>query len=99
MAQDYDTLRTEIDRVLLLPGTAQLDYQTVDRLCLSLLFHVSLWSLRYGVQMEEVLRTLGAHYTDIHQCGYADTSNFIRVFKKYYGISPVEYRAAQGGAE
>ena len=208
LAQDYDTLRTEIDRVLLLPGTAQLDYQTVDRLCLSLLFHVSLWSLRYGVQMEEVLRTLGAHYTDIHQCGtltskrdfvlaclfacqqalahrrnhgrtvnsvaqrvreyvdseyashmislesvaasvhktpayisrvfknelgcnfsdyltekrmrraaellkepddkvyliaqqcgYADTSNFIRVFKKYYGISPVEYRAAQGGAE
>lgn len=189
-------------------GRLHLDYQTVDRLCLSLLFHVSLWSLRYGVQMEEVLRTLGAHYTDIHQCGtltskrdfvlaclfacqqalahrrnhgrtvnsvaqrvreyvdseyashmislesvaasvhktlayisrvfknelgcnfsdyltekrmrraaellkepdgkvyliaqqcgYADTSNFIRVFKKYYGISPVEYRAAQGGAE
>lgn len=208
LAQDYDALRTEVDRVLLLPGTQQLDYQTVDRLCLSLLFHASLWSLRYGVQMEEVLRTLGAHYTDIQQCstlnskrdfvlvclfgcqqalahrrshgyvvnsvaqrvreyvdaeycsnhislesvaasvhktsayisrvfknelgcnftdyltekrmrraaellkepdgkvyfiaeqcGYADTSNFIRVFKKFYGISPVEYRAAQGGAE
>ena len=40
-------------------GQLHLDYQTVDRLCLSLLFHVSLWSLRYGVQMEEVLRTLG----------------------------------------
>lgn len=208
LAQNYEALRAEIDRVLLLPGTAQLDYQTVDRLCLSLLFHASLWSLRYGVQMEEVMRTLGAHYTDIQQCGtltskrdfvlvclvgcqqalahrrshgyvvnsvaqrvreyvdaeycsnhislesvaasvhktsayisrvfknelgcnftdyltekrmrraaellkepdgkvyliaeqcgYADTSNFIRVFKKFYGISPVEYRAAQGGAE
>ena len=40
-----------------------------------------------------------AHYLIAQQCGYADTSNFIRVFKKYYGISPVEYRAAQGGAE
>ena len=208
LAQDYEALRAEVDRVLLLPGTAKLDYQTVDRLCLSLLFHISLWALRYGVQMEEVMRSLGAHYTDIHQCdaltskrdfvlaclfscqqalahrrshghavnsvamrvreyvdeeycsntislesvaasvhktaayisrvfknelgcnfsdyltekrmrraaellkepdgkvyliaeqcGYADTSNFIRVFKKFYGISPVEYRAVQGGAE
>ncbi len=208
LSQDYEALRAEIDRVLLLPGTAKLDYQTVDRLCLSLLFHVSLWMLRYGVQMEELMRGLGARYTDIHQCdtlsskrdfvlaclfrcqqalahlrshghavnsvamrvreyvdaeycsnnislesvaasvhktaayvsrvfknelgcnftdyltekrmrraaellkepdgkvyliaeqcGYADTSNFIRVFKKFYGISPVEYRAVQGGAE
>lgn len=208
LAQDYEAIRAEVDRVLLLPGTAKLDYQTVDRLCLSLLFHISLWALRYGVQMEEVMRSLGAHYTDIHQCdtltskrdfvlaclfscqqalahrrshghavnsvamrvreyvdeeyrsntislesvaasvhktaayvsrvfknelgcnfsdyltekrmrraaellkepdgkvyliaeqcGYADTSNFIRVFKKFYGISPVEYRAVQGGAE
>lgn len=41
----------------------------------------------------------GKVYLIAQQCGYADTSNFIRVFKKYYGISPVEYRAAQGGAE
>lgn len=68
LAQDYEALRAEVDRVLLLPGTAKLDYQTVDRLCLSLLFHISLWALRYGVQMEEVMRSLGAHYTDIHQC-------------------------------
>ena len=208
LAQDYDALRAEIDRVLL-PLAEQLpEYRTVDQLCLSLLFHVSLWGLRYGIQMEEVLRTLGAHYTDIYQsetlaakrdfvlaclfgcqqalarrrshshtvksvamrvreyvdaeycsnalslesvaayvhktpayisrvfknelgcnfsdyltekrmrlaaqllakpegkvyriaaqCGYADTSNFIRVFKRFYGVSPMEYRTVQGGAK
>ena len=209
LAQDYDALRAEIDRVLL-PLAQQLpEYRAVDQLCLSLLFHVSLWGLRYGIQMEEVLRSLGAHYTDIYQsetlsakrdfvlaclfgcqqalavrrrshshtvksvamkvreyvdaeycsnalslesvaayvhktpayisrvfknelgcnfsdyltekrmrlaaqllaqpdgrvyriaaqCGYADTSNFIRVFKRFYGVSPAEYRAVQGGAE
>ena len=36
-------------------------------------------------------------YSVAEQCGYADPSNFIRVFKKTYGISPAEYRAAQGG--
>ena len=41
----------------------------------------------------------GKVYLIAEQCGYADTSNFIRVFKKFYGISPVEYRAVQGGAE
>ena len=69
LAQDYDTLRTEIDRVLLLPGTAQLDYQTVDRLCLSLLFHVSLWSLRYGVQMEGQRSRTAGHQQDGIQSG------------------------------
>ena len=43
-----------------------LDGHGGDQLCLSLLFHVSLWGLRYGIQMEEVLRSLGAHYTDIY---------------------------------
>ena len=43
------------------------EYRAVDQLCLSLLFHVSLWGLRYGIQMEEVLRALGAHYTDVYQ--------------------------------
>ena len=33
------------------------------------------------------------------QCGYADTSNFIRVFKRFYGVRPAEYRAVQGGAK
>ena len=67
LAQDYDALRAEIDRVLL-PLAQQLpEYRAVDQLCLSLLFHVSLWGLRYGIQMEEVLRSLGAHYTDIYQ--------------------------------
>ena len=66
LAQDYDALRAEIDRVLL-PLAQQLpEYRAVDQLCLSLLFHVSLWGLRYGIQMEEVLRSLGAHYTDIY---------------------------------
>ena len=53
LAQDYDALRAEIDRVLL-PLAQQLpEYRAVDQLCLSLLFHVSLWGLRYGIQMEE----------------------------------------------
>lgn len=208
LAQDYDALRAEIDRVLLPLAERLPEYRTVDQLCLSLLFHVSLWGLRYGIQMEEVLRTLGAHYTDIYQsetlaakrdfvlaclfgcqqalarrrshshtvksvamrvreyvdaeycsnalsfesvaayvhktpayisrvfknelgcnfsdyltekrmrlaaqllakpegkvyriaaqCGYADTSNFIRVFKRFYGVSPMEYRTVQGGAK
>ena len=207
LAQSYEELRAEIDRVLLPLASRRLEYRYVDQLCLSLLFHVSLWGLRYGVQMEEVLRTLGARYTDIYlsetlsakrdfvlaclfgcqqalsqrrshghivnsvamrvreyvdaeycsnalslesvaayvhktpayisrvfknelgcnfsdyltekrmrlaaellakpdvkvyqiaaQCGYADTSNFIRVFKRFYGVRPAEYRAVQGGA-
>ena len=67
LAQDYDALRAEIDRVLQLLAERLPEYRTVDQLCLSLLFHVSLWGLRYGIQMEEVLRSLGAHYTDIYQ--------------------------------
>lgn len=71
LAQDYDALRAEIDRVLL-PLAERLperlpEYRAVDQLCLSLLFHVSLWGLCYGIQMEEVLRALGAHYTDVYQ--------------------------------
>src|SRR5699024_6944702 len=41
----------------------------------------------------------GKVYRIAAQCGYADTSNFIRVFKRFYGVSPAEYRAVQGGAE
>lgn len=32
-------------------------------------------------------------YEIAEACGYADVSNFIRVFKKYTGLSPKEYRA------
>ena len=67
LAQDYDALRAEIDRVLLPLAERLPEYRAVDQLCLSLLFHVSLWGLRYGIQMEEVLRALGAHYTDVYQ--------------------------------
>ena len=67
LAQDYDALRAEIDRVLLPLAESLPEYRAVDQLCLSLLFHVSLWRLRYGIQMEEVLRALGAHYTDVYQ--------------------------------
>lgn len=206
LAQDYEAARQEVDRVFAAYDTPMRDYQYLDQLCLSLLFHISLWGLRYGVLMEEVLRGLGTTYMDIfqcdtltskrtfvlsvlfgyqmalganreqghiansvakrvrdhvdevfasntvslesvaayvhktpayisrvfknelgcnfseyltekrmkmaagllrdpdtkvytvaEQCGYADPSNFIRVFKKYYGISPAEYRNAQGG--
>lgn len=67
LAQDYDALRAEIDQVLLPLAESLPEYRAVDQLCLSLLFHVSLWGLRYGIQMEEVLRALGAHYTDVYQ--------------------------------
>lgn len=67
LAQDYDALRAEIDRMLLPLAESLPEYRAVDQLCLSLLFHVSLWGLRYGIQMEEVLRALGAHYTDVYQ--------------------------------
>lgn len=206
LAQDYDATRDEIDRVLATFDAPMREYLYLDRLCLSLLFHVSLWGLRYGVSMENVMRGMGAAYTDIyacdtlqskrnfvlallyaHQqelgrrraqghaagsvamrvreyvdaeycantlslesvaahvhktpayvsrvfknelgcnfsdylterrmrraaeclrdpdakvysiaesCGYADTSNFIREFKRFYGVSPAEYRTLQGG--
>ena len=40
LAQDYDALRAEIDRVLQLLAERLPEYRTVDQLCLSLLFHV-----------------------------------------------------------
>ena len=40
----------------------------------------------------------GKVYRIAAQCGYADTSHFIRVFKRFYGVSPMEYRTVQGGA-
>lgn len=206
LGQDYDAVKQELDRVFATFDTPMREYQYADRLCLSLLFHISLWGLRYGVFMGDVMHTLGASYTDIYQCdtlvskrdfvlailfsyqlalekrrtqghaassvamrvreyvdeeycsntislesvaahvhktpayisrvfknelecnfsdyltekrmrraaallrdpdcrvyeiasqcGYADASGFIRVFKKFYGVSPAEYRAVQGG--
>lgn len=206
LAQDYETVRTEVDRVLAAYDAPMREYQYLDRMCLSVLFHVSLWGLRYGVSMETVMRSMGTTYTDIYacdtlqkkrtfvlallyayqqelgrrrvqghaagsvamrvreyvdaeycsntlslesvaahvhktpayisrvfknelgcnfsdylterrmrraaeclrdpdakvyaiaeSCGYADTSNFIRVFKRFYGVSPAEYRTLQGG--
>lgn len=205
LAQEYEPVQEEINRVFASYDTPMHNYQYLDQLCLSLLFHIALWGLRYGVSMEETLRTLGTTYAEIFQCdtldskrnfmlavlfayqkalgnrreqghiansvamrvkeyvdkefcantisldsiaahvhktpayisrvfknelgcnfsdyltekrmrvaaqllhnpnnrvyaiaehcGYADASNFIRVFKKYYGISPAEYRAVQG---
>lgn len=206
LAQDYAAVRAEVDRVMATYDTPMREYRYLDRLCLSVLFHVSLWGLRYGVSMEKVMRSMGAAYTDIYacdtlqtkrtfvlallyayqqelgrrrahghaagsvamrvreyvdaefcsntlsletvadhvhktpayvsrvfknelgcnfsdylterrmrraaeclrdpdakvyaiaqQCSYADTSNFIRVFKRFYGVSPAEYRTLQGG--
>lgn len=42
LAQNYEDLRDEIDRVLLPLASRRLEYRYVDQLCLSLLFHVSL---------------------------------------------------------
>lgn len=36
-------------------------------------------------------------YEVAEKTGYADVSNFIKVFRKYYGISPAEYRSRMGG--
>ena len=63
----YDALRAEIDRVLLPLRESLPEYRAVDQLCLSLLFHVSLWGAAVRHPDEEVLRSLGAHYTDIYQ--------------------------------
>lgn len=206
LAQDYAAVRDEVDRVLNTFDAPMREYRYLDRMCLSVLFHVSLWGLRYGVSMEDVMRGMGTTYTDIYACdtlqnkrtfvlallyayqqelgrrraqghaagsvamrvreyvdaeycsnplslesvaahvhktpayvswvfknelgcnfsdylterrmrraadclrdpdakvyaiaqacGYADTSNFIRVFKRFYGVSPAEYRTLQGG--
>lgn len=203
LKQDSDSIRREVDRVFKEYENPAVSYQYPNQLCLSLLFHISLWGLRYGVLMENVLGKMGAAYTDIytcstlekkkefvmsvlgnyqkavgeqrakgmpgnsvalrvrgyvdkeycsnsislesvaehvhkapayisrlfknefgcnfseyltkkrmklaaqllndpdalvynvaHQCGYVDASNFIRVFKRYYGISPAEYRVS-----
>lgn len=32
-------------------------------------------------------------------CGYADVSNFIKVFRKFHGVSPSEYRSTLGRGE
>lgn len=206
LASDYEAVRLEMDRVFSGYDSPMLNYGYLDQLCLSLLFHISLWGLRYGVLMEDVMHTLGTTFTDIYgcdtleskrnfmqdilsgfqkelgsrreqghiansvamrvrdyvdhefcsntislesvaasvhktpayisrlfknelgcnfsdyltdkrmklaaellndpdahvysvaeQCGYVDTSNFIRVFKRSYGISPAEYRTLGGG--
>ncbi|MGN0974483.1 MAG: response regulator, partial [Gemmiger sp.] len=78
LAQDYDAIRAEVNRVFASFGNGPVqEYQYVDRLCLSVLFHLSLWGLRYGVQLESVMRTLGTTYTDIYLC---DTLNKKREF-------------------
>lgn len=48
----------------------------------------------------ELLRDPNSRMYEIaEQCGYADASGFIRVFKKFYGVSPADYRAVRGSAE
>lgn len=66
LAQDYPTIRQEVDRVLNTFDTPMREYRYLDRMCLSVLFHVSLWGLRYGVSMEDVMRGMGTTYTDIY---------------------------------
>lgn len=45
----------------------------------------------------ELLRsTQSKVYRIAMQVGYADPSNFIKVFRKYYGVSPQEYRTSLG---
>lgn len=69
LAQNYDALKSELERVFDGFGAGPMrEYKFVDRICLSLLFHVSLWGLQYNVFAEDVLRSLGTTYTDIYRC-------------------------------
>lgn len=77
LAQDYEGTRKELDRVFAGYDTPMKNYQYLDQLCLSLLFHISLWGLRYGVLMENVLHSLGTTFTDIYEC---DTLESKRTF-------------------
>ncbi|MDD4849260.1 MAG: response regulator [Gemmiger sp.] len=69
LAGDYPLICGELARVFArFTGAPVREYEFVDRICLSLLFHVSLWSLQYDVYMEELLRGLGTTYTDVLRC-------------------------------
>lgn len=69
LAQDYDAMYEELTRVFATyAGGPIREYQFVDRMCLSLMFHVSLWGLQYNLYAEDILRSLGTTYTDIYKC-------------------------------
>lgn len=69
LANDFDGICAEIDRVwAAIPTGPILEYHAVDQLALSLLFTISLWSLRHDVRMEDVFKSMGTTYTDVYRC-------------------------------
>ncbi|MEG0911910.1 MAG: helix-turn-helix domain-containing protein, partial [Ruthenibacterium sp.] len=69
LSGNHEATFAEIERVFLtFEGGPVREYQFVDQMCLSLLFHVSLWGLQYNVQMEDVFHSMGTTYTDIYRC-------------------------------
>lgn len=66
---DYDGICAEADRVWdSFPSGPVREYELIDQMALSLLFTISLWGLQYNIHMENILKTLGTRYTDIHLC-------------------------------
>ena len=69
MANDYDQMCTEVGRVLDdFIGAKTKDYRFVDTMCLSLLFHVALWCVKYDVILADILKNMGTDYMDIYLC-------------------------------
>lgn len=96
LAQDYEALRAEVDRVLLLPGTAKLDYQTVDRLCLSLLFSRSIrvqqrahiQSISYTAQ--DISNTLDRFAEGVYSVSdaFSTDERLLEILNRSYGANP-----------
>lgn len=96
LAQDYEALRAEVDRVLLLPGTAKLDYQTVDRLCLSLLFSRSIrvqqrahiQSISYTAQ--DISNTLDRFAEGVYSVSdaFSTDERLLEILDRSYGANP-----------
>lgn len=73
LAGDYDAMAAELHRVFAaVAGDAQQDAAGVDRLCMALLLNLSMRLQKYGVDLEEVARSLGAQYQDLYRCDSLD---------------------------
>jgi AraC family transcriptional regulator len=63
-------------------------------------FHTGLGDYLRLVKVNRAIRLLGDPerlLTEIaFECGFADQSHFIRSFRNYYGVTPLEYRRLMG---
>lgn len=73
LAGDYRAMEAELHRVFASAAdAAQQDAAEVDRLGMVLLLNLSLRLQKYGVDLEEVARSLGAQYQDLYRCDSLD---------------------------